>query len=251
MVVYEFPFHEGVRTLLRIEHLLDRLGTLVARDSPVDHHHALATLFEIMDVAARADLKSDLLKELERHRGQYAALRGHPGVAEATLASVIGQLESAIDGLAQTQGKAGQALSSNEWLMAIKSRISIPGGTCSFDLPAYHAWQQLDAPRRRADLHPWLQTLAPMGNALRLLLALVRDSGQPQRMLAVGGQYQQALSAAKTFQLLRLQVARELELVPEISGHRLMVSVRFMRAAADGRLRPAGDDTPFDLALCN
>jgi cell division protein ZapD len=29
----------------------------------------------------------------------------------------------------------------------VRSRISIPGGTCEFDLPAYYAWQQ---PRRPA-----------------------------------------------------------------------------------------------------
>ena len=50
-------------------------------------------------------------------------------------------------------GKAGAALTSNEWLMSIRSRISIPGGTCEFDLPAYYAWQKRDAgapPRRLA-----------------------------------------------------------------------------------------------------
>ena len=31
-------------------------------------------------------------------------------------------------------------------------RIAIPGGTCAFDLPAYHAWQQGPAAVRRADL---------------------------------------------------------------------------------------------------
>ena len=40
--------------------------------------------------------------------------------------------------------------------MSIRSRISIPGGTCEFDLPAYYAWQQLDATRRRADLLQWV-----------------------------------------------------------------------------------------------
>ena len=40
------------------------------------------------------------------------------------------------------------------------------------------------------------------------------------------------------------------QLVPEISGHRLMVSVRLMRQDADGRLRPATDDTAFELTLC-
>jgi len=52
--------------MLRLEHLFDRLGQLVARDAAVDHHFALATLFEIMDVPRAPDVKSDLLKELER-----------------------------------------------------------------------------------------------------------------------------------------------------------------------------------------
>ena len=73
MVLYEYPFNESIRTMLRLEHLFDRLGQLIPRDTAVDHHFALATIFEIMDVASRADLKSDLLKELERHK--HAATR--------------------------------------------------------------------------------------------------------------------------------------------------------------------------------
>ena len=69
-------------------------------------------------------------------------------------------------------------------------------------------------------------------------------------MLAAGGQFQQSLAQGKTYQLLRVRVDPALGLVPEISGHRLMVSVRFMRPDADGRLRNAGVDTAFDLALC-
>jgi len=65
LILYEHPFNESIRTMLRLEHLFDRLGQLIARDTAVDHHYALATLFEIMDVASRADLKSDLLKDLE------------------------------------------------------------------------------------------------------------------------------------------------------------------------------------------
>ena len=32
--------------------------------------------------------------------------------------------------------------------MSIRSRVGIPGGTCGFDLPAYHAWQH-HAPEQR------------------------------------------------------------------------------------------------------
>ena len=69
--------------MLRLEHLFDRLGQLIERDAPVDHHHALATIFEIMDVGSRADLKSDLLKELEKHRLQLIGYRGNPSISEA------------------------------------------------------------------------------------------------------------------------------------------------------------------------
>ena len=250
MVLYEYPFHEGIRTMLRLEHLFDRLGQLLPRDAPVDHHFALATLFEIMDVASRADLKSDLLKELERHRLQLQTLRGHPGIAEAVLETVVTRIERVFAGLNQVQGKAGQALASNEWLMSIRSRISIPGGTCEFDLPAYYAWQQHAPERRRADLEGWIASFTPLAEALQALLGLLRDSGAPQRMVAVGGQYQQSLPAGRIYQLMRVRVDPDLGVVPEITGHRLMVSVRFMRPDAEGRLRNAAADTLFELALC-
>jgi len=254
LVLYEYPFNEGIRTMLRLEHLFDRLGQLLPRDAAVDHHFALATIFEIMDVASRADLKSDLLKELERHRGQLQAYRGHPGISEAALDEVTQRIEHAFNGLNQLQGKAGQALAGNDWLMSIRSRISIPGGTCEFDLPAYYAWQQHPPDKRRADLQGWLATLMPLAEALQVLLGLLRDSGAPQRMVAPGGQYQQSLqnqASGKTYLLLRVRIPSASGLVPEISGHRLMVSVRFMKPDAEGRLRNAGTDTDFELALCS
>ncbi len=251
MVLYEYPFNESIRTMLRLEHLFDRLGQLVARDAPVDHHFALATIFEIMDVASRADLKSDLLKELERHRIQLQAFRGHPGISEVALETMIGRMELAFAGVNQLQGKAGQVLAGNDWLMSIRSRISIPGGTCEFDLPAYYAWQQHAPEKRRSDLNGWMSTLTPLAQALQVLLGLLRDSGTPQRMVATGGQYQQSLPAGKVYHLMRVRVDAASGLVPEISGHRLMALIRFMRPDADGRLRPAGADATFELALCS
>ena len=71
--------------MLRLEHLFDRLGQLIPRDAAVDHHYALATMFEIMDVASRADLahavhagtKSPFLRRTvrvqQRHRRQALA----------------------------------------------------------------------------------------------------------------------------------------------------------------------------------
>lgn len=250
MVLYEYPFNEGIRTLLRLERLFIRLEQLTARQLPVDHHFALATLFEIMDVASRADVKSDLLKELDRHRGVLLGYRGNPHIAEAVLESVLARIDTAFNALNQATGKTGQALLGNDWLMSIRSRINIPGGTCEFDLPAYYAWQQHAPHQRQADLIRWMEALKPLAQALDVLLSLLRDAGAPHMVTCTGGQFQQSLPAGRAYQLLRLRLDAGLDLVPEISGHRLMVSVRLMRMDAEGRLRPYTGDAHFELALC-
>ncbi|MFG6432327.1 cell division protein ZapD [Roseateles sp. LYH14W] len=250
MVLYEYPFNESIRTMLRLEHLFDRFGALMARDPALDHHFALVTLFEILDVASRADLKSDLLKELEKHKAQFNGFRGSPGVDDARLDEVVARIDGAYQRLNGLTGKTGAVLNGNDWLMSIRSRISIPGGTCEFDLPAYYHWQQQPPVRRRKDLMGWAQTLMPMAEALQVLLGLLRDSGAPHKVAATAGQFQQSLPAGRVYQLLRMRIDPSLGLIPEISGHRLMISIRLMRQDEEGRLKLAPEDSSFELALC-
>ena len=250
MILYEYPFNESIRTMLRLEHLFDRLGQLMEREAALDHHFALVTLFEIMDVASRADLKSDLLKELERHKAQLNGYRGNPNISEAALDEIVGNIEHAYSGLNAVQGKAGAQLAANDWLMSIRSRISIPGGTCEFDLPGYYAWQQFLPARRRNDLLQWTQSMMPLAEALSVLLSLLRDSGSAHKVAATNGQYQQSLGAGRTYQLLRMRIDPSLGLVPEISGNKLMVAIRLMRQDETGRLKSAPEDATFELTLC-
>ena len=73
----------------------------------------------------------------------------------------------------------------------------------------------------------------------------------PQKVVASAGQFQQNLPQGRTFQLLRLRIDPALGLIPEISGNRLMVSVRLMRHEADDRLHASSDDTAFEMTLCS
>lgn len=250
MILYEYPFNERIRTYLRLEHLFRRLGELVPAESPLSHHYALITIFEIMDVAARADLKADVLRDLDKHKSVFNSYRGNPAIAETVLDQVIGQLERNFTTLNGVAGKAGQALTENEWLMSIRSRAGIPGGTCEFDLPAYYAWQHRAPASRRADLERWSNTLSPLASSIYLLLKLLRDADVPYKVIATNGQFQQNLPQGRSFQLLRLRIDPKLGLIPEISGNRLMVSVRLMRHDKDDRLHQSSDDAPFELTLC-
>jgi cell division protein ZapD len=251
VILYEYPFNERIRTYLRLEHLFRRLGELVPSESPLSHHYALVTIFEIMDVAARADLKADVMRDLDKHKSVFNSYRGNPAIAETVLDQVVQQLEGNFSALNSVAGKAGQSLTENEWLMSIRSRAGIPGGTCEFDLPAYYAWQHRTAASRRADLERWSNTLSPLASSIYLLLKLLRDADVPYKVIATGGQFQQNLPQGRSFQLLRLRIDPSFGLVPEISGNRLMVSVRMMRHEADDRLHQSTEDAAFELTLCS
>jgi cell division protein ZapD len=250
VILYEYPFNEKIRTYLRLEQLFERLFALIDRTSELDHHFALLTLFEILSVSARAELKTDALKDLERQRQIMGNFRGNPDIAADILEKLIDQINACIADLNQAPNKLGRVLEENDWLKSVRSRTSIPGGTGNFDLPAYYAWQHHPSEQRRNDLCGWVETLLPMSNAIKLLLGLLRDSGSPQKIVALGGQFQQNLPQGRTFQLLRLSVNPALGAIPEISANRLVASIRFVHQSVYDRVQANTADIAFEMTLC-
>ncbi|TJZ73093.1 cell division protein ZapD [Chitiniphilus eburneus] len=251
MISYEFPINERIRTLLRLEHLYDRTALFAGRADAVDHHVALLGIFEIMEVASRADLKSDLLQELERQRQTLASLRNNPHISEAALEGVLAEIETVHGRMLDMTGKFGQYLRENEWLMTIKQRLSIPGGACEFDLPSYHYWQQLPAERRQAEVDRWFRPLTPIKQGIDIVLRLLRDSARVSHYTAHLGTFQQ-MSGGKTIQLLRVTLPSDLPVVPELSANRYAINVRFVHPSTSGeRPRVVESDIDFSLGYCN
>lgn len=250
MILYEHPLNERIRTWLRLEYLFDRLRQLLARADAIDHHYALLTLFELIEVIGRADLKSDVLQELARQKKYYAAFRDNPAVSKAALDNVIARVEQAFSALNAQRRKPGQDMTANDWLMSVRRRAAVPAGTCGFDLPVYHAWLQQPTEARYGDLMRWADPFGPMAHAVTLLLQLLRESGQPQQVSAQNGQYVQMLTPEKTCQLLRLGIDPALGLIPEISAHRLAVSINLTRRQADGKTRLTRETAALELSLC-
>ena len=250
MIIYEYPLNERIRTLLRLEDLYDRVAHFLERDSFHDSHACLTSMFEILDVASRADLKSDLLQELDRQRTILDGLRNNPAISEQKLDEVLREIDRAFTNLHATSGKTGQSLRENEWLMAIKQRAGIPGGTSEFDLPSYHAWLNQPAARRRGDLERWLAPLLPIHAALSIVLRVLRESGRSVSFIAFKGVYQQT-PADKPAQMLRLSLDDHLACVPEISANKYALNVRFLLPEGVQKTRVFEQDVPFDLAFCN
>lgn len=248
-VVYEQPLTERMRTFLRIEFLARQAQHHARQPSAWSSRAAMGSLIEILAIVSRGDVRGEVLKDLERHATMLSGFASRPGVDRTRLDALLERISQLRQQLSSCGANYTQPLKDSEFLASIRHRSAIPGGTCEFDLPAYYAWQQHPPERRRADLLRWMETLNPLAAALHVLLGLLRDTGVPHRVVAPGGQFQQSLPQGKVYQLLRVRLD-DAELIPEISGHRLMVSVRLMKTEPDGRLRPAGSDASFELTLC-
>lgn len=250
MISYEFPLNERIRTLLRLEDLYERITHFTDRGTSDDHHAALGVLFEILEVASRADLKADLLQEMERQKRLLSALRNNPEISEDALDAVLDEIEHANDELLALSGKVGQHLRENEWLMGIKQRACIPGGTCEFDLPSYHYWLQQDVTLRRNYLKAWLGPLLPIREGLTIVLKLLRESGKTHHYTAQHGNFQQ-MQGGRMAQMLRISLDDKLPCVPEISANKYALNIRFIAANYAARTTLFDQDVPFDLTFCS
>ena len=250
MIVYDHPLSERVRTLLRLEDLFERINYFVGKPDGEEHHVALLLIFEILEVASRADLKSDLLQELERQKQVLGALRDNPDISEEALENVLWQIDQCSSRLFQASGKVGQELRENEWLMSIKQRTAIPGGVCEFDLPSYHYWLQQETEVRRHDLQQWLAPFLPTRDAIGIVLRLLRESGKTTTQIAQQGVYQQMM-AGRMAQMLRIGLSGDYACIPEISANKYALNIRFTTQEGMQRPKASETDVEFELTFCN
>jgi cell division protein ZapD len=250
VITYEYPLNERIRTLLRLEDLFFKVDHFASADDPEDHHVALVTLFEILEVASRADLKFDLMQELERQRQILLSFRNNPDISEDALSGALYEIEQAAAALLAIQGRVGQHLRDNEWLMAIKNRAVIPGGVCEFDLPSYHFWLHRDTTKRQHDLQNWLEPMMAIQQSLTIVLRLLRASGRPEAQIALHGVYQLMLTG-RSAQMVRLRLNRDDAFVPEISASKYALNIRFLAPHIEQRAKQVEADVNFDLTFCN
>jgi cell division protein ZapD len=248
---YDYPCNERIRIMLRLEDLFAKLQFFSSAEHEFHHHAALLTLFQVLELIDRSDLKSDLLQELDRQKLLMETLRGNPVIAEDTLQNLLQDISEAIVGLRSMTGRIGQPLRENDWLMAVKQRAVIPGGACEFDVPSYHFWLGLPAETRQIDLQSWMEHLRPLETALRVILHILRGSGAPMVCQASQGGYQQMLSGAKPSQMLRVSLPEDTTCFPEISANKYAINIRFNSYEGTQKARGCDQDFEFQLALCN
>jgi cell division protein ZapD len=249
--VFEQPLNERLRTFLRLDFLYSQALYHNDMASSWGSRAAMSSLLDMLAIALRGDLRSDVLKELERQGTRLSEFQNHPGIDAARLRALVGNLQR----LRSELGSAGaawlQPLRESEFLASIKHRSAIPGGTCEFDLPDYYFWlNQPDAVRMQTFVH-WLGLLRPLCDGIAELLWLTRQNGRSSEQLASDGVFSISFDRDTPYQLLRITLPAGVALYPEISGSHHRCSLRFLEwQSVEGRPKQTTGNVKFTLTCC-
>ena len=250
-VVYEQPLSERIRTFLRLEFLFRRARYLLGHESPWASRLTFEVIIDVMAVLSRADLKREVIKELERHSATLYALSRNPKVAQERLQEIRNEVHSMLQALHECETVPGHELRYNELLNAVRQRSSIPAGTCDFDLPAFHYWLEQPSGQRLRDLNDWISTFGRFESSIGLCLRIVRESTAATREVANGGFFQRNLGSSTPCHLIRVALSRKVALYPEISAGKQRFAIRFLRPGGiTSRPSQTNEDIEFDLLCC-
>lgn len=249
--VFEQPLNERLRTFLRLDFLYNQSLYHNDKASSWGSRAAMSSLLDMLAIAMRGDVRSDVLKELERHLAKLNEYQNHPGIDAARLRALMSNLIRLRADLSSAGAAWLQPLRDSEFLAAIKHRSAIPGGTCEFDLPDYYFWlNQPDAVRMEAFVR-WQGLLRPLCDAIAELLWLTRQNGRSRDEVAKGGMFNVAFDRETPYQLLRITLPAGVRLFPEISGSHYRCSMRFLEwTDIDSRPRQCERDVRFALTCC-
>ncbi|MBU2876928.1 cell division protein ZapD [Aliiglaciecola lipolytica] len=248
LAVYEFPLNEKVRTYLRLEQLFIQLKQSAQAQEDWQFMSFFEALFTLLDLLERLDIRSDILKDIEVHEKNLVFWSQHPKIDSEALQAALQKILRLRDQLKHSK-KVGASLKEDKFLSSIRQRFSIPGGTCSFDLPNLHYWIKQPLDLIRSDINNWLSEFDLINEAIDITLAFLRERGRFTTITAENGFYQ-GIADDKS-ELIRIQSLTDEGYYPMLSGNKYRYAIRFMLFTAnENGSTQVNESVQFNIASC-
>lgn len=248
VALYEFPLCEKVRNYLRLEQLCSQLFQARHAQTDFQYLYVLDTLFNIIDMVDRLDLRTDFVRDIDAHEKKLVQWSQHPDIDQDALTLALKNLHKYAAQIKQNK-KLGASFKEDKFLNTIKQRFGIPGGATSFDLPILFCWLKTNQENKQTDVENWISQLTLIFESLQLLLSFLREKTSLQSITSSGGYYQG--SAEERIELVRIQINNDDNMYPVVSGSRNRFGVKFMRFDRETGLSDAvTSSVTFHLACC-
>ena len=245
-LIYEHPLNEKYRTYLRLEYLLLQLQQLLPLQSEWQQQAFFNSLFDLVEVLDRNDIRPDLIKDCERCETALVKWASHPSVSDDKLKPLLQQAVRLQSELLRG-GKFVSAIKEDKFLAPLRQRFGVPAGTCYFDLPQLQYWFNLPAELRQHAAKQWYGEFTLLQQALEMVLQFCRAKADFVDISTENGFYQ---NNSEQFELLRIRYNCELGVYPTVSGNKYRFAIRFMQLLDDSGRAGSEKAICFALACC-
>ncbi len=247
MITYEQPLNEKIRLFLRLELLVRRFRYHLGKDDQADALTALTLLLELYNLSSRVDIKSDVIKDMDRVSQSVRKVIESTGKQDETL----GALTDLCNRLYQLRGPLGQHLRTHMLFSSLRQRASLPGGLNGADIPILNHWLAQSSDNRVSDLKVWGEPFMATADAAGYILGLIRTYCDGETHVAKEGFFQMSLSLNRVYQMLQIELDDNTHVYPEISAGKQRFSLRFVEMdMLSERGKQLQDNVEFRLKLC-
>ena len=247
MIKYEFPLNERIRKFLRIEEIFKKMESQMSTKGDFSDYSCFDTFFEIMATASRADLKVELIQEIEKQRSKMKI----KSKTKKNIA-IAKDLDITRKKLEKSKVIAGSNFGGDKFLTELKTRSASPFGIVATDFPEFQYWlQKTTTSERKSYFHSQIKDFMPIKNAISNLMKLLRENISTKSMSTKSGSLQYKLDPLLKNDLVTIVVGESSRFYPNISSNKYAVNVHFSLKGESSSSASLSKSVKFKLGIAS
>jgi cell division protein ZapD len=225
MIKIEFPINEKFRKYLKLEYLFNQYDFFIKQK----HHQYISNvifniIFKLNSNAARADIKVELINDLQRILNKYKNQN-----EEAT------KLKKRLE---KINSFSSYSLSSNKMMQELKVRSESPIGINDIDFSKYKIWNELQNTRSRNIYYKNLsKDLLIIKEAIYFILRIIRKQTSKENLIANDMMAQIKLNPLIRFDLLTISLKSSISYEASISANKYAININFTHPEDDKKIK--------------
>lgn len=228
LTVYEQPLNERMRLFMRLESMFTQMKNFHHADEYYSIQLFLDALFDVLDFLHRYEIRSEIIKELQRYRNALERGTLSLEAQQDRADDLIEKIDFSLKEAHELNFNTISALRENELLNSMRQRNFNQSGNCLFEVPAYQFWLIKQSNRDNPFLVRCYEMFHPIIRAIVLILRIVRNSARMETVCADSGMYLRSLNSQMRNQMIRIHMAAQDTVFPRISGDKHRFAVRFL-----------------------
>ena len=230
---YEFPLNERIRKFLRIEEIFKKMDAQMSIKKEFSEFSCFNTFFDIMATASRADLKVELIQEIEKQR-----LKLKSKIKTKKNIKTITDLNQIRTKLEKIKIVTGFNFGGDKFLHELKTRSDSPYGIVTTDFPEFQFWlQRTSFAERKAYFKNKVYDFAAIKIAITYLMELLRSNVEVKSIETKTGTIQYKLNPLLRNDLVVIILPSSSKCFPSISSNNFAVNVHFSSGLSDAILK--------------